>query len=104
MAKQTEKLKKRFGFSRKRMSIIKNIVLWGDVVKFVCFNTKEPKVGVVYDVLDDLKKECEIKICKVGEPMVFVTKDSTNITSDVVSVDESFTVKIDILRGVSCDV
>ena len=27
MAKQTEKLKKRFGFSRKRMSIIKNIVL-----------------------------------------------------------------------------
>lgn len=30
MAKQTEKLKKRFGFSRKRMSIIKNIVLRGD--------------------------------------------------------------------------
>ena len=29
-------------------------------MKFVCFNTKEPKVGVVYDVLDDLKKECEI--------------------------------------------
>ena len=29
-------------------------------------------------------------MCKVGEPMVFVTKDSTNITSDVVSVDESF--------------
>lgn len=29
MAKQTEKLKKRFGFSRKRMSIIKNIVLKG---------------------------------------------------------------------------
>ena len=27
MAKQTEKLKKRFGFSRKRMSIIENIVL-----------------------------------------------------------------------------
>ena len=25
-------------------------------MKFVCFNTKEPKVGVVYDVLDDLKK------------------------------------------------
>lgn len=70
--------------------MIKNIVLWGDVVKFVCFNTKEPKVGVVYDVLDDLKKECEIKLCKVGEPMVFVTKDSTNITTDVVSVNESF--------------
>ena len=33
---------------------------------------------------ENLKKECEIKICKVGEPMVFVTKDSTNITSDVV--------------------
>ena len=68
----------------------KKLILRGDVMKFVCFNTKEPKVGVVYDVLDDLKKECEIKICKVGEPMVFVTKDSTNITSDVVSVDESF--------------
>ena len=27
MAKQTKKLKKRFDFSRKRMSIIKNIVL-----------------------------------------------------------------------------
>ena len=72
------------------MKLNKNIVLWGDVVKFVCFNTKEPKVGVVYDVLDDLKKECEIKLCKVGEPMVFVTKDSTNITTDVVSVNESF--------------
>ena len=31
MAKQTEKLKKRFGFSRKRMSMIKNIVLKGNV-------------------------------------------------------------------------
>ena len=59
-------------------------------MKFVCFNTKEPKVGVRIDVLDDLKKECEIKICKVGESMVFTTKDSTNITSEVVSVDESF--------------
>lgn len=68
--------------------IIVNYV--GEKVKFVCFNIKEPKVGVVYDVLDDLKKECEIKLCKVGEPMVFVTKDSTNITTDVVSVNESF--------------
>ena len=33
MAKQTEKLKKRFGFSRKRMSIIKNIVLRDDMVR-----------------------------------------------------------------------
>ena len=61
-------------------------------MKFVCFNLKQPKVNNSYgNILDDLKKECEIKICKVGEPMVFVTKDSTNITSDVVSVDESFT-------------
>ena len=61
-------------------------------MKFVDFNPKEPKVSNRYgNILDDLKKECEIKICKDGEPMVFVTKDSTNITSDVVSVDESFT-------------
>ena len=59
-------------------------------MRFVGFNTKEPKVSVRLDVLDDLKKECEIKLCKVGEPMVFVTKDSTNITTDVVSVNESF--------------
>lgn len=58
-------------------------------MKFVGFNTKEPKVGVKLDVLDDLKKECEIKICEVGESMVFTTKDSTNITSEVISVDES---------------
>ena len=29
MAKQTEKLKKRFGFSRNRMNVAKNIVLRG---------------------------------------------------------------------------
>lgn len=46
--------------------IIVNYV--GEKVKFVCFNTKEPKVGVVYDVLDDLKKECEIKICNSEPP------------------------------------
>lgn len=40
-------------------------------MKFVCLNAKEPKVGVRTCVLDDLKKECEIKICKVGKPMVF---------------------------------
>ena len=38
MAKQTEKLKKRFGFSRKRMSIIKNIVLRGDCMSIKEFN------------------------------------------------------------------
>ena len=60
-------------------------------MKFVGFNLKESKVSNRYgNILDDLKKECEIKLCKVGEPMVFVTKDSTNITTDVVSVNESF--------------
>lgn len=59
-------------------------------MKFACFNTKEPKVDVRLDVLDDLKKECEIKICEVGEPMVFITKDSIITTSEVVSIDESF--------------
>lgn len=59
-------------------------------VKFVGFNTKDPKVDVKLCILDDLKKDCEIKVCIVGKQMVFTTKDSTNITSEVVSVDESF--------------
>ena len=59
-------------------------------MKFVCFNTKEPKVGVVYDVLDDLGKECELKVCSVGHGLVFTTKDSTTTTSEVISIDESF--------------
>lgn len=37
-----------------------------------------------------LKKECEIKICAVGREMVFYTHDSTVITSEVISIDESF--------------
>ena len=34
-------------------------------MKFVCFNTKEPKVGVVYDVLDDLKKNVKLNYARL---------------------------------------
>ena len=61
-------------------------------MKFVDFNPKEPKVSNRYgNILDDLGKECELKVCSVGHGLVFTTKDSTTTTSDVVSVDESFT-------------
>ena len=34
-------------------------------MKFVWFNTKEPKVGIVYDVLDDLKKNVKLKCARL---------------------------------------
>lgn len=60
-------------------------------MRFVCFNTKEPRVNLKLEVLDDLKEDCEIKTCEVGESMVFTTKDSTYTTSPVISVDENLT-------------
>lgn len=66
-------------------------VLRGDVMKFVGFNLKEPKVNNSYgNILDDLGKECELKVCSVGHGLVFTTKDSTTTTSEVISIDESF--------------
>lgn len=63
-------------------------VLRGDVMKFVVFNLKEPKVNNNYEnVLNDLGQECEIKICEVGESMVFVTREHTITTSKVISVE-----------------
>ena len=60
-------------------------------MKFVGFNLKESKVSNRYgNILDDLGKLCELKVCQVGYGLVFTTKDSTNITTDVVSVNESF--------------
>ena len=66
-------------------------ILRGDVMKFVGFNLKEPKVNNSYgNILDDLGKECELKVCSVGHGLVFTTKDSTTTTSKVISIDESF--------------
>lgn len=66
-------------------------ILRGDVMKFVGFNLKEPKVNNSYgNILDDLGKECELKVCSVGHGLVFTTKDSTTTTSEVISIDESF--------------
>ena len=71
--------------------VFKNIVLRGDVMKFVGFNLKQPKVNNSYgNILDDLGKECELKVCSVGHGLVFTTKDSTTTTSEVISIDESF--------------
>lgn len=61
------------------------------LMKFVGFNLKEPKVNNNYgNVLDDLGKRCELKVCQVGHGLVFTTKDSTTTTSEVISIDESF--------------
>ena len=67
-------------------------VLKGDVyMKFVCFNLKEPKVSNRYgNTLNDLGKTCELKVCQVGQGLVFTTKDSTTKTSEVISIDENF--------------
>lgn len=63
-------------------------ILRGDIMKFVVFNLKEPKVNNNYgNVFDDLGQECEIKICEVGESMVFVTREHTITTSKVISVE-----------------
>ena len=60
-------------------------------MKFVGFNLKQPKVNNSYgNILDDLGKECELKACSVGRGLVFTTKDSTTTTSEVISIDESF--------------
>ena len=51
-------------------------------MKFVGFNLKQPKVNNSYgNILDDLGKECELKVCSVGQGLVFTTKDSITKTS-----------------------
>ena len=60
-------------------------------MKFVDFNPKEPKVSNRYgNILDDLGKLCELKVCRVGHGLVFTTKDSTTMTSEVITINESF--------------
>ena len=60
-------------------------------MKFVDFNPKEPKVSNRYgNIVNDLGKLCELKICQVGQGLVFTTKDSTTKTSEVISIDEGF--------------
>ena len=57
-------------------------------MKFIKVNTKEPQVSHHYGgILDKLGQECEIKICEVGESMVFVTREYTITTSKVISVE-----------------
>ena len=58
-------------------------------MKFIKINTKDPQVSHNYrGILDELGQECEIKICEVGESMVFVTKSHTITTSEVISVEQ----------------
>lgn len=74
-----------------KVDMNKIYILRGDIMKFVGFNLKEPKVNNSYgNILDDLGKECELKVCSVGHGLVFTTKDSTTTTSEVISIDESF--------------
>lgn len=48
-------------------------------MKFVDFNPKEPKVSNRYgNILDDLGKLCELKVCQVGHGLVFTTKRFNN--------------------------
>ena len=57
-------------------------------MKFIKVNTKEPQVSHYYgEMLDELGQECEIKVCEVGESMVFVTREYTITTSKVISVE-----------------
>lgn len=57
-------------------------------MKFIKVNTKKPQVSHYYgEMLDRLGQECEIKVCEVGESMVFVTREYTITTSKVVSVE-----------------
>ena len=68
--------------------VIKIVVLVrGGSMKFVCFNVKEPKIRDI-EVLDALKKECEIKVCELDKSMIFCTKDATYKTSRVVDIKE----------------
>lgn len=56
-------------------------------MKFIKVNTKDPQVSHHYgEILDELGQECEIKVCEVGESMVFITRNHTIATSEVVSV------------------
>lgn len=58
-------------------------------MKFIKVNTKDPQVSHNYgEILDELGQECEIKICEVGESMVFVTKIHTITTSEVISIEQ----------------
>ena len=58
-------------------------------MKFIKVNTKEPQASYYYgEMLDRLGQECEIKVCEVGESMVFTTKIHTITTSEVISVEQ----------------
>ena len=58
-------------------------------MKFIKVNTKELQVSHYYGaILDELGQECEIKVCEVGESMVFTTKSHTITTSEVISVEQ----------------
>ena len=58
-------------------------------MKFIKVNTKELQVSHYYgEMLDELEQECEIKVCEVGESMVFTTKIHTITTSEVISVEQ----------------
>ena len=60
-------------------------------MKFVDFNPKELKVSNRYgNIVNDLGKSCELKVCQVGQGLIFTTKDSTTKTSEVISIDEGF--------------
>lgn len=57
-------------------------------MKFIKVNTKELQVSHYYgEMLDELGQECEIKVCEVGESMVFVTREYTITTSKVISIE-----------------
>ena len=58
-------------------------------MKFIKVNTKELQVSHYYgEILDRLGQECEIKVCEVGESMVFTTKLHTITTSEVISIEQ----------------
>lgn len=58
-------------------------------MKFIKVNTKKPQVSHYYgEMLDRLGQECEIKVCEVGESMVFTTKIHTITTSEVISIEQ----------------
>lgn len=58
-------------------------------MKFIKVNTKELQVSHYYgEMLDRPGQECEIKVCEVGESMVFTTKIHTITTSEVISIEQ----------------
>ena len=58
-------------------------------MKFIKVNAKELQVSHYYgEILDRLGQECEIKVCEVGESMVFTTKIHTITTSEVISIEQ----------------